>query len=166
MGERRAMFCTHTKTGNETGKVDVPRCEHVKLLKAGNGSCLNKRVWMILCNCAPHQAWGANGWNGGPIALTKLKQSMFAIFIEFDVSDNISKICLVTSLHIQRPWSQSPVKNSSLPGTIHWSQPPGSHNPLQGNQKVIRVLAIYHSHTDLAQGNPLKFQHNTFGWTC
>jgi len=63
LGNKRDVLCTHTKTGNQTGQVDMPWCKHMKLLKAGYGSCLNKRVWMVLCDCTPHQTGRTDCWN-------------------------------------------------------------------------------------------------------
>lgn len=65
--EKRGPFYTYTKTGNQTRQVNMPWCEHVKLLKTGYGSCLNKRVGVILCDGTPHQAGRADCWNGDTI---------------------------------------------------------------------------------------------------
>lgn len=50
------LVLPYTKTGNQAGQVHVAGSKHVQLLQARDGSCLHKRVGVVLHDGTAHQA--------------------------------------------------------------------------------------------------------------
>lgn len=64
----RKFTVPYTKTWNQAGQVYMAWGKHMQLLQARDGSCLHKRVWVVLHYGTTNQAGWAYGGDGSSIS--------------------------------------------------------------------------------------------------